>query len=181
MYAVLEKNRIEISVAEFYDMTWYDKNRFPEGEEKFEIDYGSLEIDVHRNGKKYLTGFVIDPREFIVDYLGNRYKKRFPTPRKTEAVSIDTGTSVEILSVDFLNARSFVVDGMEEDLIFPQFCRRGGKSVIQGFKVLSLFSVFRYLARRFNYKETILIRQGSAVYNLENNRRSKIGLGKKNG
>lgn len=49
MYAVLGKNRIEISVAEFYDMNWYDKNRFPEGEEKFEIDYGSLEIDVHRN------------------------------------------------------------------------------------------------------------------------------------
>ena len=96
-----------------------------------------------------------------MDYLGNRYKKRFPTPRKIEAVSIDTGTSVEILSVDFLNALSFVVDGMEEDLIFPQFCRRGGKSVIQGFEVLSLFSVFRYLARRFNYKETILIRQGT--------------------
>lgn len=71
MYAVIEKNRIEISVAEFYNMDWYDKNRFLGHDEEYKIDYGSLELDVHRNGKKYLTGFVIDPREFIVDYLGN--------------------------------------------------------------------------------------------------------------
>ena len=51
------------------------KSRFPEGKEKYEIDYGSLEIDIHRNGKKYLTGFVIDPGEFITDHLWPRYKK----------------------------------------------------------------------------------------------------------
>jgi hypothetical protein len=28
--------------------------------------YGNLEIDVHRNSKKYLTGFIIDPRDFII-------------------------------------------------------------------------------------------------------------------
>ena len=28
MYAVIEKNRLEISVAEFYNMAWYDKNGF---------------------------------------------------------------------------------------------------------------------------------------------------------
>ncbi len=82
---------------------------------------GSLEIDVHRNGKKYLTGFFVDPREFIVDYLWNQYKKRFPTPRRIKAVSIGTETNGEILSVDLLEARSFVVDEMEKDLIFPQW------------------------------------------------------------
>lgn len=179
MYVVIEKNRIEISVAEFYNMAWYDKNRFLEGEEKYEIDYGSLEVDVHRNGKHYLTGFVIDPREFIVDYLWNRYKKRLPAPKRILAVTIDTGARVEILSVDFLKARSFVVDGMEKDLIFPQFCRRRGENVIQGFEVLSLFSIFRYLAGRFKFKGTTLIRKGDEVYDFKGNRRSKIRLGKK--
>ena len=177
MYAVIEKNRIEISVAEFYNMAWYDKNRFLEGEEKYAIDYGNLEVDVHRNGKKYLTGFVIDPREFIVDYMWNQYKKRLPAPRRIQAVSIDTGARGEILSVDFLKARSFVVDGMEKDLIFPQFCRRRGETVIQGFEVLSLFSIFRYLVRRFKYIGTTLIRYGDIVYDFEGNRRSKIRLG----
>jgi hypothetical protein len=179
VYAVIEKDRIKISVAEFYNMAWYGKGRFLEGRDKHLIDYGSLEIDVHRNGKKYLTGFVIDPREFIVDYLWNRYKKRFPAPRRIQAVSIDTGASVEILSVDFLKARSFVVDGMEKDLIFPQFCQRRGENLIQGFEVLSLFSVFRYLVGRFRYRETTLIRKGEEVFDLKGNRRSKIRLGKK--
>ena len=181
MYAVIEKNRIQISVAEFYNMAWYDKNRFMEHDEEYKIEYGSLEIDVHRNGKKYLTGFVIDPKEFIVDYLWNRYKKRFPAPRRIRAVIIDTGTRLEILSVDFLKARSFVVDGMEKDLIFPQFCRRRGEYVIQGFEALSLFPVFRYLVRRFKFKETDLIRKGNEVYDFKGNRRSKIRLGKKKG
>ena len=181
MYATISKNRIEISVAGFYSNEWYTKDRFLEFGEHFEIAYGSLEIDVHRNGKKYLTGFVIDPRDFIVDYLWNRYKKRFPVPRRIEAVSIDTNDRGEILCVDFLKARSFVVDEMEKDLIFPQFCRRRGAYVIQGFEALSLFPIFRYLTRRFKYKETTLIRQGDTVYDLEGHRRSKIRLGKKNG
>jgi hypothetical protein len=181
MYAVVEKNRIEISVAGFYDLEWYAKNSLPDVEEHFEIEYGSLEVEVHRNGKKYLTGFFVDPREFIVDYLWNQYKKRFPTPRRIKAVSIGTETNGEILSVDFLKARSFGVDEMEKDLIFPQFCRRRGAYVIQGFEALSLFPIFRYLTRRFKYKENTLIRQGDTVYDLEGHRRSKIRLGKKNG
>jgi hypothetical protein len=179
VYAVIEKNRITISVAEFYNMAWYNKNHFGESNDKYVIDYGSLEVDVHRNGKRYLTGFVIDPRKFIVDYLWNQYKMRLPPPRKIEAVSIDSGTHVEILSVDFLKARSFVVDGMEKDLIFPQFCRRRGENMVQGFEVLSIFSVFRYLVRRFKYKETSLIRRGDSVYDLQGNYRLKIRLGKK--
>lgn len=181
MYAVIEKNRFKISVAEFYSMDWYDKNHFGEGKEEFVIDYGSLELDVHRNGKKYLTGFVLDPREFIVDYLWHRYKKRFPAPRRIQSISLDTGTKVEILSVDFLKARSFVLDGMEKDLIFPQFYRKRGEYVIQGFEVLSLFSMFRYLVRRFKFKETTLIRKGDEVFDLEGNRWSKIRLGRKKG
>ncbi|MBW1946412.1 MAG: hypothetical protein JRI33_00585 [Deltaproteobacteria bacterium] len=179
MYAVIEKNRIKISVAEFYNMAWYEKDRFLEGKEKYEIDYGSLEIDLHSNGKKYLTGFVIDPREFIVDYLWNRYKGRFSMPKRVQSVAVDTGPHTQILSVDFLKARSFVVDGMEKDLIFPQFCRRRGENVIQGFEVLSLFSIFRYLAGRFNFRETTLIRQGNEVYDFKGKPRSRISLGKK--
>ena len=179
MYATISKNRIEISVAGFYTTDWYAKDRFLEFEEHFEIAYGSLEIDVHRNGKKYLTGFIIDPRDFIVDYLWNRYRKRFPVPGRIEAVSVDTNDRGEILCVDFLKARSFVVDEMEKDLIFPQFCRRRGAYVIQGFDALSLFPIFRYLTRRFKYKETTLIRQGETVYDLEGRRRAKIRLGKK--
>lgn len=70
---------------------------------------------------------------------------------------------------------------MEKDLIFPQFCRRRGEYVIQGFEVLSLFSMFRYLVHRFEFKETRRIRQGDKVYDLESNRRSRIRLGKKRG
>jgi hypothetical protein len=177
MYATISKNRIETSVAGFYTNDWYNRDRFLESEEHFEIAYGSLEIDVHRNGKKYLTGFIIDPRDFIVDYLWNRYRKRLPVPRGIEAVSVDTNDRGEILCVDFLKARSFGVDEMEKDLIFPQFCRRRGAYVIQGFEALSLFPVFRYLVRRFKYKETTLVRQGETVYDLDGRRRSKIRLG----
>ena len=69
MYTVIEKNRIDVSVAGFYAMAWYDKEQFLGRKEDYKIGYGRLEIDVHNNGRKYLTGFVIDPREFIVDYL----------------------------------------------------------------------------------------------------------------
>ena len=114
-----------------------------------------------------------------MDYLWARYKKRFPARRRIQAVTIDTGARVEILSVDFLKDRSFVVDGMEKDLIFPQFCRRRGENVIRGFEALSLFSVFSYLVRRFRFKETTLIRKGDEVYDFKGNRRSKIRFGKK--
>ena len=43
----------------------------------------------------------------------------------------------------------------------------------------SRFPVFRYLARRFKFKETSLIRKGEEVYDLEGKRRSKIRLGQK--
>ena len=141
MYVVLEKNRLRVSVAGFYNMAWYDREQFLDNKEEYPIDYGDLEIDVHKNGKKYLTGFVIDPREFIVDYLKTRYKKLLSVPKKIQSVAVDTGNNHEILSVDFLKARSFVVDGMEKDLIFPQFCRRKGNIAIQGFGVLSMFSL----------------------------------------
>jgi len=179
LYVVLEKNRLKISVAGFYDMAWYGKEQFLDHHEEYPIDYGKLEIDVHKNGKKYLTGFVIDPREFIIDYLKTRYKKRLAAPRTIHSVSIDTGDHNEILSVDFLRARSFVVEGMEKDLIFPQFCRRKGKVTIQGFEVLSVFSMIRYLAHRFKYKGTRMIRQGETAYDLGTQRHWKIRLGEK--
>ena len=91
MYAVIEKNRLKISVAEFYNMAWYEKDQFLSKREKYEIEYGNLEIDVHKNGRKYLTGFVIDPRKFIVDYIRTRYKKNFSPPKRILSVSIDTG------------------------------------------------------------------------------------------
>ena len=179
MYAVIEKKRIKISVAEFYNMAWYEKDRFLEGEEKHEIDYGSLEIDVHKNGRKYLTGFVMDPREFIVDYLWTCYKKRLPAPKRIISVSVDAGERFGLLSVDFLKTRGFVVDGMEKGLIFPQFCRRGEKTAIQGFEVLSVHSMIKYLVRRFKYKGTTLIRQGDMAFDFENDRKWKIRLGEK--
>jgi hypothetical protein len=123
----LRKNRLRVSVAEFYNMAWYDRERFLDKKEEHPFYYGNLEIDVHKNGRKYLTGFVIDPREFIADYLRTRYKKRLAVPKTIQSVSIDTGDHHEILSVDFLKARSFVVDGMK-DLIFPQFCGEEKKS-----------------------------------------------------
>jgi hypothetical protein len=177
MYVVLEKNRLEVSVAGFYNMAWYERGKFLEKKEDFAIDYGNLEIDVHKNGNKYLTGFRIDPREFIVDYLKTRYKKRLAFPKSIQSVSIDTGDHHEILSVDFLKARSFVVDGMEKDLIFPQFCRRKGEVTIQGFEVLSIFLMIRYLAGRFKYKGTRMIRQGETACDLGTNRHWRIRLG----
>ena len=179
MYVVLGKNRLEVSVASFYNMAWYGKEQFLHEKEEYPIDYGHLEIDVHKNGKKYLTGFDIDPREFIVDYMKTRYKKRLAIPKRIQSVSIDTGNHHEILSVDFLKVRSFVVDGMEKDLIFPQFCRRKGNITIQGFEVLSIFSMIRYLARRFKYRGTRMIRQGETAYDLRTNRQWKIGFGEK--
>ena len=84
MYVVLAKNRLTVSVAEFYNMAWYDREQFLNKKEEHPIDYGNLEIDVHKNGRKYLTGFMIDPREFIVDYLRTRYKKRLSVPKRIQ-------------------------------------------------------------------------------------------------
>jgi len=179
LYVVLEKNRLEVSVASFYDMAWYGKEQFLDKKEEYPIDYGHLEIDVHRNGKKYLTGFLIDPREFIVDYLKTRYKKRLVVPKRIQSVSIDTGNHHEILSVDFLKVRSFVVDGMEKDLIFPQFCRRKGNITIQGFEVLSMSSMIQYLVRRFKYRGTTVIRRAEIAYDFAKRHRRRIRLGER--
>jgi hypothetical protein len=179
MYAVIERNRIDVSVAGFYDMAWYDKEQFPGRIEEYKIEYGHLEIDVHKNGRKHLTGFVVDPREFIVDYLWTRYKKRFPAPKKIESVSVDTGERFELFCVDFLKAPSSVVDGMEKDLIFPRFCKRKGELIIQGFDVLDVLSLIRYLARRFGYKETSFIRQGQEFFDMKARRWRKIRLREK--
>ena len=174
MYAVIEKNKLRISVAEFYDASWYDKNWSLSGKEKFEFEYGNLEIDIHKNGRRYLTGFIIDPRKFIVDYLKTRYKKNLTLPKKIESVSIDTSKHVELFCVDFLNAHSYVVDGMEKDLIFPQFCRQNGQTKIQGFEVLEVFSLMKYLVKRFKYKRITWVRKGETVYDLKAGRRWKI-------
>jgi len=179
MYAVVEKNKLTISVAEWYDMDWYEKSRFGDHSETYNFDYGHLEIDVHKNGRRYLTGFVIDPRRFIVDYLKTRYGRRFKVPRGICSVSIDTSEHTRLFCVDFLKGRSFVIDGMEKDLIFPQFCRRKGKLVIQGFEVLSVSSAIKYLVKRFGYKGTTMIREGERVFDLKTGRRSRIRLGKK--
>ena len=53
MYAIIENKKIEISVAQYYSSLWYGKNGLLSHEEKFEFDYGHLEIDVHKGGKKY--------------------------------------------------------------------------------------------------------------------------------
>lgn len=179
MYVVLKKNRLEVSVASFYNMAWYGKEQFLDKKEEYPLNYGHLEIDAHKNGKKYLTGFEIDPREFIVDYMKTTYKKRLAVPKRIQSVSIDVGNHHEILSVDFLKVRSFVVDGMEKDLIFPQFCRRKGNITIQGFEVLSIHSMIRYLARRFKYTGTRMLRQGDSAYDLRTNRHWKIRFGEK--
>ncbi|MBU1486723.1 hypothetical protein KKH56_01550 [bacterium] len=174
MYAIIEKNKIHISVAEFYDGSWYGKDWPLAHEEKFKFEYGNLEIDVHKNSKRYLTGFAMDPRIFIVDYLKTCYKKDFSPPKKIDRVSVDTGRHVELLSIDFLKGRSFVVDGMEKDLIFPQFTRQGGHIKIQGFEVLDIFSLLNYLIGRFKYKATTRVRKGDTVYDLKTGRRWKI-------
>ncbi|MBN1547184.1 MAG: hypothetical protein JW902_11040 [Syntrophaceae bacterium] len=116
-----------------------------------------------------------------MDYILTRYKRRFPAPKRVLSVAVDTGARSEILCVDFLKVSSFIVDGMEKDLIFPQFCRRGGEDVIQGFEVLSLFSIFRYFAGRFKFRGTALIRRGDEVYDFKGRHRSKIRLGEKRG
>jgi hypothetical protein len=174
MYAIIEQNKLHISIAEFYNAAWYDKKHSLTRREKFDIDYGNLEIDVHKNGKKYLTGFVIDPRAFIVDYLKTRYKKNFPMPKSVASVSVESDEHIELFCVDFIKARSFVITGMEKDLIFPQFTRKRGRPVIQGFEVLSVFSMLRYLVKRFKFKGTARIRQGERVYDMKSERRWKL-------
>lgn len=174
MYAVIEKNRLHISVAKFYSSEWYSKEWPISGKEKFDFDYGYLEIDVHKNGKKYLTGFVIDPRKFIIDYLKTRYKKRLSLPRRIESVSIDSSEHTELFSIDFLKAHGFVVDGMEKDLIFPMFVRQKGQIKVQGFEVLEPISVIRYLVKRFKYKGATLVREGEDVYDLKTRKKWKI-------
>ena len=174
MYAVIEKNMLHISVAKFYRMDWYGKDWLDSEEEKFSFDYGYLEIDVHKNKKKYLTGFVIDPRAFIVDYLKTLYKKKLNLPRSIESVSIDSCEQTELFSVDFLKTEGFVVDGMEKDLIFPMFIKQKGRIKVQGFEVLYPISVIKYLVKRFKYKGTTLVREGEDVYDLKTKRRWKI-------
>ncbi len=171
MYAIIERNRLLVSVAEFYIASWYEKDWPVSGKEKFKFEYGNLEVDVHKNGKKYLTGFVIDPRKFIVDYLKTRYKKNFPAPKRIASIRIDSSEDHNLITVDFFKARSFVVDGMEKDLIFPQFARRRGEIAIQGFEVLSVRSVLRYLVKRFKYNGTTRIRKGTMVYDFKTDRR----------
>jgi hypothetical protein len=179
MYAVIEKDYIKISVAEFYSMGWYERDQFLSMRDAHEFDYGHLEIDIHRNGKKYLTGFAFDPRAFIVDYLKTRYKKDFETPKRIQCVRLDTGKHTEMFSVDFLKTRSFVIEEMEKDLIFPQFCKSKGDLTIQGFEVLDVFFMIRYLARRFKYKGTSYIRQGDRFYDMKTKRWRGIRLGEK--
>ncbi len=174
MYANIEPNKLRISIAGFYNAAWYKKGWPRSSKEKFEFAYGSLEIDVHKSGKKYLTGFVIDPREFIVDYIKTRYKKNFPAPKRIVSVSVDASEQFELFEVEFMKARSFVINGMEKDLIFPQFTRKRGQLVIQGFEVLSVFSMLKYLVKRFKYNGTTRIRSGDLVYDFKADRRWKI-------
>jgi len=49
MHAVIEKNRLKISVAEFYNMAWYEKNDFISKKQEYGFEYGYLEIDVHKS------------------------------------------------------------------------------------------------------------------------------------
>lgn len=175
MYAVIGRNRLSVSVAEYYSASWYDHDWPLSGKEQFEFEYGTLELDVHKNGKRYLTGFSIDPRRFIVDYVKTRYKKSFPLPNRIASVSIDASRHAELVSVDFLRARAFVINGMEKDLIFPQFCKQRGRVAIQGFEVLDVGSILKYLAKRFKYHGTSRIRKGDTVFDFKTGRRWKIG------
>lgn len=174
MYAVIEKNRLHISVAQYYSMDWYGKEWLGSRKDTFQFEYGSLEVDVHKNRKKYLTGFVVDPRAFIVDYLQTRYKKTFWRPRRVVSFSMDSSEHTELFSVDFLKTTGFVVDGMEKDLIFPMFAGRKGRIKIQGFEVLEPISVIRYLAKKFGFRGTTLIRMGNDVYDFRSGRKWKI-------
>lgn len=178
MYAEIEKNRLHISIAGFYDLDWYDSEFLVSTEEKFDIDYGYLEIDIHKNKKKYLTGFVIEPREFIVDYLKTRYKKTFSLPRRVVSVSIDSSEHTDLFCVNFLKTAGFVIDGMEKDLIFPMFVMQKGEIKVQGFEVIDPVSVIKYLVKRFKYKGTTLVRKGSNVYDLKTGRKWKINKSK---
>ncbi len=170
MYAVVEKNELHISVAKFYSMNWYGKDWLSR-KDTFDFPYGQLEVDIHKNGKKYLTGFVIDPRAFIVDYLKTRHKKTFIPPKRIESISVDTADRFEMFSVDFLKAHGFTVDGMEKDLIFPMFVKQKGQIKIQGFDVLDTISVIKYLATRFKFSNTTLIRMGNDVYDFKTKRK----------
>ncbi|MBI5197957.1 MAG: hypothetical protein HZA19_05040 [Nitrospirae bacterium] len=175
MYVTIRKNEISISIAEFYRSEWYDKEWPLSKEEDFEFKYGKLEIDAHKDGRKYLTGCLIDPREFIVDYLKTRYRKDFPLPDRIWSVSVESGRDIDLLCVDFLKSRSFGVDGMEKDLIIPQFCNKKGETKIQGFEVLDIFSLLKYLVRRFGYRGTRRIRKGEMVYDIATRRQWKLG------
>ena len=84
------------------------------------------------------------------------------------------GAEIEFLKGVPQNAKRF--DGMDKDLIFPQFCERKGELIIQGFEVLDVFSLIRYLARRFKYKGTTFIRQGDRFYDFKTRRWRAIRL-----
>ena len=94
-------------------------------------------------------------------------------------MSVDTEERFELFCVDFLKVRSFVVDKMKKNLIFPRFCRRKAELIIQGFDVLNVFSLIRYLTGRFGYKETSFIRQGEKFFDMKTRRWEKIRLGEK--
>ncbi len=111
--------------------------------------------------------------------ITNPYKKDFQTPKTIRSVSLDAGRHIQMFTVDFLKSHAFVIDGMEKDLIFPQFCRHKGDLKIQGFEVLDLFSMIRYLSDRFHYEGTTFIRQGDTAYDLKTRRKRKIMLGQK--
>lgn len=174
MYATVEANKIHISVAEYYSAQWYDRHCPLSRHDQFEFEYGSLEIDVHRDGRKFLTGFVVDPRKFIVDWLKMRLRKNFAAPKRVVSVSMESDEHVELFVVKFLKARGFVIGGMEKDSILPEFTRHRGKLAVQGFEALDAFSVIRYLVKRFGYKDTSRIRSGDRVYDLKSGRRWKI-------
>ena len=174
MYATVEDNKIHISVAEYYSAQWYDKHWPLSRHDQFKFAYGSLEIDVHRDGRRFLTGFVVDPRKFIVDYLKTRPRKNFAAPKRVVSVSMESDEHVELFTVTFLKTRGFVIDGVEKDSILPEFTRRRGKLAVKGFEALDAFSVIRYLVKRFGYKDTSLIRSGETVYDLKTGRRWKI-------
>ena len=65
MYAVIEKNRLEISVAEFYTMGRYKKGPFLSREEKYEIVF-----DTDGGTYSYITS---DPAEFAMFRPGSRW------------------------------------------------------------------------------------------------------------
>ena len=60
---------------------------------------------------------------------------------------------------------------MEKDLIFPMFVKQKGQIKIQGFDVLDTISVIKYLATRFKFSNTTLIRMGNDVYDFKTKRK----------